>query len=168
MSKKRPRTKAPVRTDWKASVYTSLEELGLDSSEIELYTASISLGPVSISALARHLKRSRPGVYKLIGRLAANGLARLPDRANGRAKFLVEPATVVLDRIRDKRERCMDLDQALTAAMPEALALYNRAAAPASIRTYHGRAQLKYLYESVLDHPNGDIRFFGSPQTFLS
>lgn len=153
---------------WKESVDGSLQELGLNPGEIELYTASTALGPISISALARHLGISRPSVYKTIDRLASLGLARLPDRSGGQAKFQVEPVTTVLEQIRAKRELCLDLDHALTAAMPDVLDLYNRTARPAAIRTYHGRAQLKYLYESILDHPNADIRFFGSGLTFTS
>src|SRR5690349_18593879 len=116
MPKKTPTAGQSEGNDWKRSVYDSLQELGLDDETIRLYTVSIELGPVSITALARHLKLSRPSVYKFIGRLAAEGLAKPPGQRERWAKFVVEPVTAILDRLREKKTSYSDLDRELTAA----------------------------------------------------
>ena len=152
---------------WKSIVYSTLKQLGLNEEEISLYTTSMELGPTSIASLARHLNLSRPSVYKFIGRLVALGLAKPPDRAAGQSKFQVEPATIVLDRIRDRRRECDTIDLKLTAALPELLAVYNQASRPAALRTYHGHSQLKHLHDSLLDEPGGDLRFFGKVDAFM-
>jgi len=166
MRKKNLSTKEPRDDGWKQSVYSSMRELGFGPAEILLYTTSIEIGPTSISDLAKRLHLSRPSIYKIIGNLAAAGLATPPDKKEIRSKFIVEPATAILESLRTKSEACSHLDRTLSKSMPEVLAIYNRTARPAGIKVFSGTAQLKYLHDSVLDAPNGNIRFFGSVLTF--
>src|SRR3989338_8397429 len=101
------------KTEVKKNIYTSLKELGLTESEANLYTTSLALGPATIASLAEHLNMPRPNVYKGIAGLERHGLAKFSERKRYTRTFVVESPTVVLEKLRQKREIMSDLDQTL-------------------------------------------------------
>ncbi len=151
----------------KESIYSSLKELGLTESEANLYTISLSLGPVSIATLAEHLAVPRPNVYKLIAALEERGLAKFSERKKYARTFIVEPPTTVLEQLRKKREKVADLDHALVGAMPELLAHYHQGETPTKIKIFDGKEQWLDIFFQVLDETQGDIQFFGSADAFI-
>ena len=110
----------------KKNLYTSLKELGLAESEANLYITSLALGPATLASLAEHLHMPRPNVYKVIAVLETRGLAKFSARKRYTRTFVVESPTVVLEKLRQKREAVADLDQTLVGAMPDLLALYHQ------------------------------------------
>ena len=88
----------------KQNLYTSLKEIGLTESEANLYITSLSLGPTTIASLAEHLHIPRPNVYKVITGLEEHGLAVFSERKRYARTFMGGPPTVVLEKIRQKRE----------------------------------------------------------------
>lgn len=151
----------------KSDLYTSLKELGLTDSEANLYTTSLSLGPATIVSLADHLNIPRPNVYKVIAGLETYGLAKFSERKKFARTFVVEPPTVVLQKLREKRTTVAHLDQSLVALMPDLLAQYHQGEAPTKVKIYQGQDQWMDLFFQILDETTDPISFFGSADAFI-
>lgn len=146
----------------KQSVYEALKELGLSEPEIKLYTVSLLLGPSPIANLAQHIGISRPNLYKVILSLEKRGLAKFSDRKKYTRNFVVESPTVVLEKLRAKRESFDTLDHQITATMPDLLTLYRQGATPTKIKVLEGKEQLMKVFYQILDEANEQIESFGS------
>jgi HTH-type transcriptional regulator, sugar sensing transcriptional regulator len=155
------------KTEVKQNLYSSLKELGLTEIESNFYITSLSLGPVTISELAKHLNMSRPNLYKVIAGLERHGLAKFSERKKYKRTFVVESPTVVLERLRKKRESVTQLDQTLVGAMPDLLALYRQGASDTKIKVFEGEEQWMKLFFDVLDETNETISFFGAADAFI-
>lgn len=156
-----------ANTEVKQNLYTSLKELGFTESEANLYTTSLSLGPSTIAGLAEHLDIPRPNVYKLIAKLEEQGLAKFSERKKYTRTFVVEPPTVVLEKLREKREAVANLDHALVGSMPDLLALYHQGESPTKVKIFQGEDQWMELFFQVLDETKETISFFGSADAFI-
>lgn len=155
------------KNEVKQSIYSSLKELGLTESECNLYVTSLSVGPATIASLAEHLKTPRPNVYKLIQTLDEYGLSKFSEKKKYTRTFVVEPPTVLLEKLRQKRERVAELDHSLVGAMPELLAHYHQGETPTKIKIFDGKEQWLDTFFQVLDESHGDIQFFGSADAFI-
>lgn len=155
------------KTEVKKNLYTSLKELGLTESEANFYITSLALGPATIVSLAEHLAMPRPNVYKVIVGLERHGLAKFSDRKKYTRTFVVESPTVVLEKLRQKRETVADLDQTLIGAMPDLLALYHQGETPTKIKVLGGKEQWLKMFFQVLDETKGPISYFGSADAFI-
>ncbi len=151
----------------KQNLYTSLKEIGLTESEANLYITSLSLGPTTIASLAEHLHIPRPNVYKVITGLEEHGLAVFSERKRYARTFMVGPPTVVLEKIRQKRESMANLDHVLVGAMPDFLALYHQGESPTKIKVLNGKEQWIKVFFQVLDEAKDEIQFFGSADSFI-
>lgn len=154
-------------TELKQNLYTSLKELGLTEGEANLYTSSLSLGPSTIASLAQHLNIPRPNVYKVIAGLEKHGLAKFSERQKYTRTFMVEPPTVVLEKLRQKRESMTTLDHTLVGEMPDLLALYHQGESPTKIKILQGEEQWMKIFFQILDETKDTISFFGSADAFI-
>ncbi len=157
----------PSNTEMKQNLYTSLKELGLTESEANLYTTSLTLGPSTITALADHLNMPRPNVYKVIAGLETHGLAKFSERKKHTRTFMVEPPTVVLEKLREKREAVANLDHTLVGAMPDLLAMYHQGETPTKVKIFQGEDQWMKLFFQVIDETKDTVSFFGSADAFI-
>jgi len=151
----------------KQNLYTSLKELGLTESEANLYITSLTLGPATIAALAEHLNTPRPNVYKVIAGLEQYGLAKFSERKRYARTFMVEPPTVVLEKLREKRKMTESLDQALVGTMPDLLAMYHQGETSTKIKVLQGEDQWMKIFFQTLDEAKDKIEFFGSADAFI-
>ncbi len=154
-------------TELKQNLYTSLKELGLTEGEANLYTSSLSLGPSTIASLAEHLNIPRPNVYKVIAGLEKHALAKFSERQKYTRTFMVEPPTIVLEKLRQKREAMTTLDHTLVGGMPDLLALYHQGESPTKIKILQGEEQWMKIFFQVLDETKDTISFFGSADAFI-
>lgn len=148
-------------------IYTSLKELGLTDHEANLYSISLKLGPSSIVTLAESLQISRPNVYKVIKSLEDHGLAKFSDKEKFSRDFMVEPPTVLLDKIRDKKRNLAEIDQNLTLNLPELLAMYHQGNSDSKIKIYKGKSDYINIFRQSLEEENKEILFFGSSKDFI-
>ena len=155
------------KTEINKNLYTSLKELGLTESEANLYIISLSFGPSTIAALAKYLNTPRPNVYKVIAGLDRHGLAKFSERKRYLRTFMVEPPTVVLEKLRQKRELVAGLDQTIVSAMPDLLAMYHQGETPTKIKVLEGDEQWMKLFFDILDEAKEKIDFFGSADSFI-
>jgi sugar-specific transcriptional regulator TrmB len=152
----------------KQNVYTALKELGLTELEINLYRMSLVLGPSPISTIAKHLKVSRPNVYKIIQGLEKHGLANFSDLGKYSRRFIVEPPTILLEKLRQKKETINQLDNSLVFAMPDLLAAYHQGETPTKIKVLKGKEQYLKAYYQIIEEAKGEIQYFGSAKDFIA
>jgi len=156
-----------AQTEMKQNLYTSLKELGLAESEANLYITSLTLGPATIAALAEHLNTPRPNVYKVIAGLEQHSLAKFSERKRYARTFIVEPPTIVLEKLREKRKMTENLDQALVGTMPDLLAMYHQGETSTKIKILQGEDQWMKIFFQTLDEAKDKIEFFGSADSFI-
>lgn len=151
----------------KQNLYSSLKELGLGEQEISLYSVSLTVGTVSISELAKHLKISRPNVYKIIKELEEKGLTQFGEHNKYARKFSVESPTVVLEKLREKKEKMQQLDHGLVSSLPELLTLFHQSESDTKIKVIQGKEQFLKNFNEILEQENKEIQYFGSVEDFV-
>lgn len=156
-----------TKKELKENLYTSLQELGLTEAQCDLYITSLSLGPATIAKLATALSMARPNVYKVIEELEMHGLAKFSQRKKFSHTFVVEPPTVLLEKIHQKREKVSQLGHTLRSAMPDMLALYSQGDLPTKVRILEGEDQFVKTFFQILDEEKVVSRFFGSAKDFI-
>jgi len=149
------------------NVYTSLKELGLTDHEANLYIVSMKHGPTPIKKLAEILQISRPNVYKVIEGLEKYGLARFSNKEKFARDFIVEPPTVLLEKLREKKEKLAEIDRNYTLNLPELLAMYNQGESDSKIKIYKGKSEYISIYKQSLEEENKEIMYFGSAKDFI-
>ncbi len=135
--------------------------------QCDLYITSLSLGPTTIATLAKGLSMARPNVYKVIEELETYGLAKFSQRKKFSHTFVVEPPTVLLEKIHQKREKVSRLGHALRTAMPDMLALYSQGDRPTKVRILEGGEQFLKTFNEILDEEKTVSRFCGSAKDFI-
>ncbi len=148
-------------------LYESLIELGLTENERHLYVLSLSLGPTTITKLAKHLGMSRPNVYKVIDALEKRGLAKFVNRKHHVRTFVVEAPTAVTSALREKKSAITQLDEQVMGAMPNLLAMYGQGELPTAIKVVQGRDGFLKLFHQILDEESQCIDFCGSVEDYL-
>ena len=152
----------------KKELYSSLKELDLTEHEISLYSLSLSLGPTSIANLSKYMNIPRPNVYKVIEGLEEAGLAKFSEVKGYAKTFMVEEPSIILELIRKKNEKLLELDKNITGIMPDLLASYHQGELPTSIKIIKGKEQFLKAYNQALEESKDATEFFGSVQDFLS
>lgn len=148
-------------------LYDSLGELGLTENERHLYVVSLSLGPSSITKLAQNLGVPRPNVYKIIEGLEKHSLAKFADHKQYGRTFMVEPPTAVTEALRTKRGAIAHLDEQVTSAMPNLLAMYGQGELPTAIKVVQGKEGFMKLFHQILDEEKECVDFCGSVEDYL-
>jgi len=151
----------------KKSLYNSLKELGLAEMEINLYVVSLFLGPSNLSAIAKNMGISRPNVYKVIRGLEAHGLVKFSEKSKYARTFMVESPAVVLEKLREKRERMSQLDHGLVSSLPDLLTLYHQEESATKIKVLQGREQYLKIFNEILEQEKKEIQYFGSAEDFV-
>jgi sugar-specific transcriptional regulator TrmB len=153
--------------DVKRNLYSSLKELGLTDLEADLYVTSLAVGPSPLATLAKQMGMSRPNIYKVIAGLEQRGLVAISKRKKYARTFVVEPPTMVLEKLREKRGAIADLDQTVASALPDLMALYHQGETPTKIKVLEGAEQWLKIFFQILDEAKDSIDFFGSADEFI-
>lgn len=154
--------------DMKKNLYNSLKELGLNEAEINLYVVSLTVGPISISEIAKHLGISRPNVYKIIAELEKHGLTQFKQQNKYARKFSVQSPIVVLEKLREKKERMQQLDHGLVSSLPDLLTLFHQSESNTKIKVIQGKEQYLKAFNGILEEENKIVEYFGSAEDFVN
>ncbi len=146
---------------------SALDELGLSSSEKELYLASLSSGPQSIPELGKRLGFERPYVYTLIKSLREKGLAVEPLTRKYQRTFVVEPPTVVLLLLRKKKANLENLTAHIAMDMPKYLASYRQGGSRTQVLFYEGKDKFIELYERIVEEEMTETLYFGEVEHYF-
>lgn len=145
----------------------ALSELGLSELEERLYMTSLSLGPSNMTALAECMQISRPNIYKVIRGLEKRGLATFIGGKKYIKSFQVEPPTMVMERLRQKREDLSKIDTSLSGELPDLIAKYEQGRGPSNVRVLRGKKEFVDAYVKVFEESQKEILYFGSYADFL-
>ncbi|KKQ78407.1 MAG: Transcriptional regulator, TrmB [Parcubacteria group bacterium GW2011_GWC2_38_7] len=149
------------------ALYSSLESLGLTKNEIDLYLISLSLGPSTISNLAKHLNISRPNIYKLIQGLESKGLAKFAGEKKFTRNFIVESPSLVLEKYREQKDETINTCNKLVSLMPTLLAQYHQGSSPTKMKIIIGKEKFLELFRDILEEEKTESQFFGSAKDFI-
>ena len=149
------------------NLYTSLKEIGLSDLEASLYCISLQYGPSPITELSKYLHISRPNVYKLIRSLEKHGLVNPVSKQKYTRNFMVEPPTVILEKLREKKESVAIIDNNLVSDLPDLLALYHQGEGSTKIKVLKGREQYIKVFNQSVEEENAEIQFCGSAEDFI-
>jgi sugar-specific transcriptional regulator TrmB len=152
----------------KQSLYSSLKELGLTETEINLYSVSLAMGPISISKIAQHLNISRPNIYKVIAELEKHELTKFTHFHKYQRKFSVESPAVVLQKLREKKEKISQVDHSLVSSLPDLMSLFHKTESSTRIKVLQGKEQYLIAFKEILEEENKEIQFFGSAEDFVN
>lgn len=156
------------KQELKKNLYTSLQLLGLSEQEIELYIASLSLGPSSITKIAKVMNVARPNIYPLIKGLEKQELVKLGKQKKYERQFMVEPPTLVLQKVRELKQEVDDHEADLVSAMPDLLALYSQGERETNIKILKSREDHIKAFKQVIEESKGTIEFFGNADDFVN
>lgn len=146
----------------------ALDELGLTEYEKKLYILSLTLGPTPVSAFAKQLGVSRPNAYKVILGLEKHGLALFSGQNSRRRTFSVESPHTLIQRLREKREKLVKLDQDVFKILPDLLALYQQGDRPTSLKVFDTKETWTKAFFDTLSETSGEHLFFGNIEQFLA
>ncbi len=143
-----------------------LQELGLKEGEIDLYTHSLALGPVSVAVLAEQLSISPPNVYKLIAQLEAHGLVQFSKRKRYARTFSVESPSVLRSKLEQKRREIGEIAHQFNQVLPDLLANYHQGDTPTKIRVLDQMDQVREAFRRVYDDGE-EIFVFGDMDYYV-
>lgn len=119
-----------------------LEGLGLTEAQGAVYLAALELGEASMQELARKSRVKRTSIYAFIDDLNARGFLTEVMRRKRRAYQAVDPRQL----LEVERSRVVEFERAL----PELLAVHNRAAGKPRVTFYEGLDGIKSVYADML------------------
>lgn len=153
-------------TNMSNELNNGLIELGLTSSERELYLVSLASGPLPIPEIATRLNLQRPYVYTLIRALREKGLA--PETKGYQRTFIVESPTALLELLRRKRQFLETVTTSIAADMPTFLASYHQGGERTKVLLYEGQQKFVELYDRVLIEEGRETVYFGEAKNLFS
>jgi len=124
-------------------IIKSLQKLGLNYKEQEIYLALLQLEKATANQLAYKANIKRPTTYDIIARLQKDGFIGQTTE-NGKRLFVATPPEQLIEKIEDqKRELKNDL--------PFLLSIYNTKAQKPKVAYFEGSSGIKQLYEDTLN-----------------
>ena len=126
---------------------SELKNLGLTETEAKIYLASLELGKASALELSRFTGVKRPTVYLALFTLQEKGVIR-EIKQNGKARFISENPTIVINRQKSKIAR-------LETALPQLMGIAAKGEGKPGVRYYEGKEGITNIYEDNLLEPEG-------------
>jgi len=124
------------------NIKKTLQSIGLDDKESEVYLAGIELGETSVQKLSKKAGTKRPTTYKILDSLIAKGVFSQVLKGKKRL-FRAEDPEKLYGAIRQKEAQ-------LKAILPELKSLYNITETKPKIRFYEGVNGAIAVYEDIL------------------
>ncbi len=118
-----------------------LSQAGLTHHEVEIYTAMLGVGPMSISGIVRVCGLHRPAVYAALPTLTAKGL--ISTALTGKRKQYVAEEPERLEKLFEERER------QFKEALVEFGRTYRKKQTKPSIKVVEGREGLRSVLEDL-------------------
>lgn len=146
----------------KNKLINSLISIGLSEKESRVYLASLSLGPATMSEIARVSTLKRTTIYSIFEDLARRGL--MGEEIRGWKKLYVAEGPEKLEAIIDQ------MKNGIRQNMPEFTALHNLHSSGAFIKYYEGLENIKNVYNDLLKElrPHNDYLIVGDLDLWLN
>jgi HTH-type transcriptional regulator, sugar sensing transcriptional regulator len=119
----------------------TLQQLGLEPKESQLYLALLELGESTVLPIAKKANIKRTYCYDLLASLTKKGLVSYIEK-NGRRRYSAEDPKRLEQILKNRLEQLRDI-------LPELRSLYNQATNRPRVRFYEG-SELAYLIANEL------------------
>lgn len=122
-----------------------LEDIGLNSSQSDVYIFLLNNGDVNPATIATKLSLTRSNAYKVLDSLADIGLARKTE-INKKFVYRAEDPIALSNIVADERNRVNALEQGIREAMQELRRTYEKTSGKTDVVIYQGDAAINSLY----------------------
>lgn len=126
----------------KNKLITTLQSIGLNDKEADVYLSAVSLGPSSVLKIAQNAGLKRTTVYSVLESLKQKGLVKMNIRGWKTLFEAENPEKLesIVDQMRHEVRR----------ALPEFASVYNLHSSGAFIKYYEGLEGIKQVYQDLL------------------
>jgi len=133
------------------SIRSTLERLGLDDREVEVYLALLHLKIGRVSTIAKTAKQPRTLTYVILDKLKERGI--VSEIMKGKMQnFVAESPQRLLSYLQDRRNELDDVETLLEDAIPHLESLTSPLAGTPRVTMLHGTEGMKQIYRDVLQH----------------
>ncbi|MEK7171194.1 MAG: helix-turn-helix domain-containing protein [Patescibacteria group bacterium] len=140
-------------------IASSLQGLGFDQKEIDIYLACLEIGRSSLLPIARKVSEPRNTVAYTLEKLEERGLLNITKHGT-RRHYLIKPPQAIVQLLQTQRDTINNKLQAIETALPQLNNLYTQGSEPV-VTTYRGRDEIRTLYEVILDSAVDEIWYVG-------
>jgi len=137
--------------------------LGLSPIEIKFFLACYTIGPASVSQIAREARIRRSTAYLTANKLISDGLILEDHKAYGSRLQTVEPRRL-LQIVADRQRRFRRLEIEIEENLPDLQALYKASDIRPKVRLYEGNSGLMQVWQDILS-TKGEILLWTNQQT---
>jgi sugar-specific transcriptional regulator TrmB len=148
------------------SVQKQLEELGLSSNEVKVYTASLEIGAATAQQLAAKAAVVRPTAYVAIGGLVKRGL--MSSHTRGKKQFFqAEHPAQLLRLMEEEKKRFVEREFKLKSLLPGLESLIAIAGEKPEVKYYEGIEGLQAMHQVLYESKAKSIDVIGNPKEFI-
>ena len=119
---------------------------------------------LKVEELAKKLNIARPNTYKILKELESLNLIKKV----GKSKYITVSPRVLLEKIKEKKQKYEDVDQDISLNLPELLKQYKHNILPSRIKTFYGKKEYAEAMKHMFVGRNTEICFFGSLNDFIT
>jgi sugar-specific transcriptional regulator TrmB len=133
------------------SIRSTLERLGLDDREVEVYLALLHLKIGRVTTIAKAAKQPRTLTYVILDKLKERGI--VSETMKGKMQnFVAESPQRLLSYLKDQRNELNEIETLLEDAIPHLECLTSPLAGTPRVTMLHGEQGMKQIYRDVLQH----------------
>ena len=140
-------------------ISSSLQDLGFDQKEIDIYLACLELGRSSLLPIARQVGEPRNTVAYTLEKLEERGLLNITKHGT-RRHYLIKPPQAIIQLLQIQRNVISNKLETIETALPQLNNLYAQGSEP-QVTTYRGRDEIRTLYEVILESAVDEIWYVG-------
>ena len=129
-----------------------LKTYGLDESEIEVFLATVQIGPQAASFIARKAGINRASAYDVIRRLILMGLVHEISKGKVKRYEAIEPQ-LILQKLQESRNKIENQIKLFGELKPEINALYGVKFDKPSVSFYEGLEGVKNILLDTIEDP---------------
>jgi sugar-specific transcriptional regulator TrmB len=138
--------------EW-SEVESALRGLGLSESEVDVYKASLSLGPRPASIIAEKAGLKRSHTYNIISALQKRGIVQEIIK-NGVRHFSCSPPSSLISLMDAQLCDLSQKKERLEAVIPKLLTMLGGISKQPRVKFYQGEQGIRDIFEDILRTPN--------------
>jgi len=131
----------------------SLEKLGIDGKEAEVYLAILKLEKASVIQLSKMTGLKRTTIYHCLDALLAKSLITITEKDGKRSYLAENPSESLENIVREKKE-------AVSEVLPHLKNIFGAGAFQPEIKIYRHKNGLRKLFDEILDSGEKDLPYY--------
>jgi len=130
-------------------IHETLQQLGVENKETDIYLALLKQGPCSIRDVAKAAGINRGSTYELLKSLKGKALVSYFPKGK-RRYFCAEPPDTLLNMLEERKSRLESAEQTLRSDIVPDLQLLSPRFDTTSVRHYEGDDGIEYVLKDIL------------------